>query len=75
MLEYKKIKTAKSNLIICGKCQREGKQSILGEVTVDGLVSVQRFHQGFTRISGSNFIIYCGECGEAAYKKNINKRG
>lgn len=54
-------------LLVCPSCEKLGKRMVLGEIIGRGTVSVMRFHQGYTFITGENFIINCGNCGETIY--------
>ena len=55
------------NLIICPNCIQKGKKSVLGEIDPDGFFAILRFHNGYTRIKGNDFAVYCGVCSEPTY--------
>ena len=58
----------KTNLLICGNCEQQGIREIVGEVDQEGAVLVQRFHRGYTKITGT-FNIVCGRCGNEIFFK------
>jgi hypothetical protein len=63
------------NLIVCGRCLTSGTKSILGEIDQDGFFAVLRFHRGYTRITGKDFAVLCGACGEPTYIRKEESNG
>lgn len=50
------------SLLICPDCLAKEKRNILGSVTDDGNLVVQRYHQAITIVMSKNFSIFC-QCG------------
>ena len=42
---------------------------VLGEITTEGSFLIKRGGDKTTRVTGNNFTVYCGKCGNAVYKK------
>jgi predicted HNH restriction endonuclease len=55
------------NLVVCPNCESHGTKTVLGEIDKDGYFAVLRFHNGYTRITGHDFAVVCGNCGETIY--------
>lgn len=55
-------------LIICPKCQAQGRREILGEIDEQGNLSVLRFHKGTTTVLSPMYSVQCS-CGEIVYQK------
>lgn len=55
------------NLLYCPVCGNEGVNTVLGEVKDTGEFEVLRFHKGSTKISGTDFSVKCGRCGEEVF--------
>jgi predicted aconitase with swiveling domain len=51
------------NLLVCPICRENQIKSILGEVDKRGNVIVERHHLSTTVISGKQFSLNCGKCG------------
>ena len=66
-------------LIRCPKCESEGRTKTIGLLFSNGMVSVQREFipakgsiepkRDYTIISGKDFSLICGFCGEEVYRK------
>jgi hypothetical protein len=56
------------DVVICPRCQKEGKTVVLGAIRDGGFV-MTRHAGGTTKIFGSEFDVFCG-CGEKVYYKS-----
>ena len=55
------------NLIRCPFCFEQGRENVLGELTSEGNISILRFHNGATGVTGTSFGIVCGTCKETVF--------
>jgi hypothetical protein len=63
-------------LLICPTCEIVGKKEVLGEITDRGTFSILRFHKGETEIFSDSFVVICGVCKTAVFRRqnaNIKK--
>lgn len=73
------------NFVYCPSCERNPKfkkkgftligRQVLGEITDDGSFLIRRNGNNYTKITGFNFTITCGSCGELVYKYLTNNDG
>ena len=42
---------------------------VLGQINDDGSFLIKRGGQNYTKITGDNFSVLCGDCGEPVYRK------
>ena len=59
----------KQSLILCPRCEKQGKRSILGEIGTDGSFIILRFGRSKTKIISKEFIVTCGDCEEPVYMR------
>ena len=51
---------------------RANPSTVLGEIDEDRNFKIRRGAGNYTIISGSRFGVICGNCGELAYRKEVN---
>ena len=61
-------------LIGCPTCENKGIRQILGELDPDGNFVIMRFHNGFTKIRGSEFEVICDKCNEPTFFRRTERR-
>ena len=71
MVSKKQENTMKKTLLRCPKCEAFGEIRTLALILEDGSISIQRQmakgRRDYTVISGRDFTIYCGHCGNPAF--------
>lgn len=62
------------NLIYCPHCEENGKRNVLGSLNDSNEIVILKL-KGITKITGDDFALTCGSCGNKVYyrrKENGN---
>lgn len=58
------------DLIKCGNCEVNGTTSILGSITPEGFIDIERHRKGYTEVKFTAGTVTCGNCNHDSYVKS-----